>query len=148
MTAPAIPQLTLRRLQHTDFATYGQLEDAEQKTICVTIEKPWVDANGDGVSDRNVSCIPAGTYTAFRRRASTTRHGYDVFELENVPGRSNIQIHIANLPNELQGCIATGSNFGKLAGKLGVLGSASAYRRFMDRLRGIDRITLTIIAPE
>jgi hypothetical protein len=142
-----LPRFTLRRLDSTPFATYGNLLDAEERLVCVTLERPWVDENNDGISDRNVSCIPPGLYEAYRRKAADTRHGYDVFELLKVPSRTNIQIHIFNLPHESNGCIGTGSSFGPVAGKPGIIGSSAAYRRFMDHLRGVDRIMLDVVAP-
>lgn len=141
------PRFTLRRLSSSPNGTFGQLLDADERLVCLTLERPYVDANHDGLTDPNVSCIPAGTFAAHRRLGSTSKRGYDVFELEGVPGRSVIQIHIGNHVDQSEGCILLGSNFGPFAGKPGLLGSAAAFRSFMHRLVGVDRITLTVVDP-
>lgn len=121
-------------------ATYGQLFDAAGKQIAVTLEEPWKE------NRRNVSCIPAASYVAYRRRSP--KRGYDLFELLKVPGRSNIEIHIGNTTKDTEGCILLGTNFGQVNGFPGIIGSAVAFRRFMFELTGIDRITIEILAPE
>jgi hypothetical protein len=131
--------LTLRRLERNGFATYGQIVDDVEKAVCVTLERPWAD------NAPNVSSIPAGTFT-FHRRLSPKR-GYDVFITQDVPGRSDIEIHKGNLPSDSEGCILVGSTFGDLDAKHGITGSANAFERFMDRLKGVDSFTLTVIDP-
>ena len=53
-----------------------------------------------------------------------------VYLVEAVRGRSGIRIHPANLPEQLNGCIALGEKLGTLGGKRAVLLSAPAVRRF------------------
>tara|TARA_R110001599_G_scaffold27782_2_gene97042 strand:- start:678 stop:968 length:291 start_codon:yes stop_codon:yes gene_type:complete len=55
-----------------------------------------------------------------------------VWELQDVEGRSQIQIHIANKPSELLGCIAPATSL-SMFGK-GIFGSSSgdAFKRLMD----------------
>lgn len=137
--------LTLTRLVRTDFATYGQLSTEANEKLCVTLERPYVDANGDGVTDHDVSCIPSGTFT-FRRRRSPKR-GYDVFDTEAVPGRSAIEIHKGNLPSDSQGCVLVGTAFGDFGTKRGITGSAAAFDRFMERMAGIDTLIVTVVDP-
>lgn len=54
--------------------------------------------------------IPAGTYEV--ELYDSPKHGPDTPQLKEVPGRSNIQIHVANFPHELLGCIAPGTSMG------------------------------------
>ena len=131
--------IALHRLEQTAFATFGQLVDEEQNVVCVTLELPWHE------NEHDVSCIPAGMYTAHRRHSP--KHGYDLFELANVPNRANIELHIGNLPHDSLGCILLGSNLGIVNGQHGITGSAAAFRRFMDRMQGVDTFTLTITDP-
>lgn len=138
--------LTLQRVEQNDFATYGRIVDAENKQVCLTLERPWVDVNGDGISDRNVSCIPAGSYPA--RRYRSPKRGYDVFMLSGVPGRGDIELHIGNLPHDSEGCILLGSNFGTVNGQHGITGSAAAFARFMSSMTGIDTFTLHVLDPQ
>jgi hypothetical protein len=55
--------------------------------------------------ERTAVCIPEGTYSAYKRYSphlSRTVIGID------VPSRTDIEIHNANFPSQLQGCIAVG----------------------------------------
>lgn len=89
-------QLQLARTYHPD-GTNGLLS-YEGKPICRTIELPW------RANQRQISCIPAGSYTLVRRHFN--KHGVQLAVLD-VPGRSGILIHAANHALlELQGCIA------------------------------------------
>ena len=63
-----------------------------------TIERPWIE------NRPFVSCIPAGVYQ-LEQDLTGRVHGP---RLRAVPGRSQINIHPANKPHELQGCIAPG----------------------------------------
>jgi hypothetical protein len=67
-------------------------------------------------------CIPTGKY-----RCVKDNHGiHRWYRLENVPSRTNIEIHVANWSNQLEGCIAIGSYIGTLRGKRAIMGSRDA----------------------
>lgn len=51
-------------------------------------------------------CIPAGEYLA-EVTHSPNLH-YDTLELQDVPNRENIRIHIGNYPSDTLGCILVG----------------------------------------
>ena len=144
-----LADFTLIRHKQDAFATYGRLKDRDGKEVCVTLERPWVDNNDDGKRDRGVSCIVAGTYVV-KRRLDSPKHG-ECFELQDVPDATNIQIHAANLPDELEGCIALGTAFGQVqrkkdAGPLpGIVSSKTAMAAFMRRMEGIDAWTLDVV---
>lgn len=134
--------LTLYRMRETPDATYGRIEAEDCAQLCVTCERPWIDANNDGLSDKNVSRIPAGEYRAFRRKSPS--RGYELFELEGVPGRQNIQIHRGNVAkHDSQGCILVGSGFGNG----GVTGSKLAFEKLMRELRDVNEFTLRVVDP-
>ena len=130
---------TLNRLSWDDHATFGSLVDDERRQVAVTLELPWKDNAHD------VSCIPAGTYTA-TRRFSPKHHG-EVFELQGVPNRGNIEIHAGNVARDSLGCILLGTTFGKVLGENGIVESRRAFSKFMASLAGVDAITLTIVDP-
>ena len=66
--------------------------------LCFIIELPWLD------NQRNVSCIPAGTYELVQR--SSARFSQHLY-VKQVPQRSMILIHPANdASTQLQGCLA------------------------------------------
>lgn len=55
-------------------------------------------------------CIPEGKYPVrMRDSAFWGQHGYrQVPGIFDVPGRTDIEIHPANVPSELKGCVAVG----------------------------------------
>lgn len=103
-----------------------------------TLEKPWRD------NATSVSCIPAGLYR-FTLEPSP-RFGRPLYRAVNVPGRSAILIHPANLERELEGCIALGVAEGVFGGTKGILRSREAVDLFMQSLGGSD-FDLEIINP-
>lgn len=65
---------------------------------CYSIELPWLE------NQRQISCIPEGTYRLSKRRS--VRFG-EHLEVCGVKGRSGILVHPANdALKELRGCIA------------------------------------------
>lgn len=131
--------MRLIRLTQTEHATFGQLVDADHAVIACTLELPWKD------NAKGVSCIPAGQYIC--RRRFSPKHNCDVFGIEGVPGRSDIEIHIGNRPADTEGCVLVGSRFGAVRGDYGVLNSREAFGRFMDYMRGVVTFPLTVIDP-
>lgn len=130
----------LRRLTQTPFATFGHLETADGQVLCTTLEEPWK------ANQRSISCIPAGTYTAHRKLSPKRK--IELFELDHVPGRSNIEIHIGNTTADTEGCILLGSAFGTVNGQHGITGSRDAFGLFMLRLVHVNEISLTVLDPE
>lgn len=131
--------LTLVRLDQNEDATFGHIVDEEDKAWCVTLELPWLGNLHD------VSCIPSGTYTA--RLRFSPEHGYDVYELANVPDRENIEIHIGNFHRDSLGCILLGTTISMDDGEKCVMGSRAAFTRFMAALRGAEAFTLSVLDP-
>ena len=87
--------------------------------ICFSIELPWRN------NQRNISCIPEGTYNIRPRYSERFRNH---LILENVKDRSLILFHPANdALKELRGCIAPVSN---LIG----LGKGTSSRNSMQKL--------------
>lgn len=85
--------------------TLGRLRCGDFR--CFTLELPWMD------NQRNVSCIPAGTYWA--KLFESPRFGTVVL-LEDVPGRSMIEIHAGNYTRDIEGCILVGDSITYLDG--------------------------------
>ena len=145
------PTFTLHRERQTPYATYGRLRRADGTEVCVTIERPWVDLDADGKRDRGVSRFVPGTYECFRRKVGTGHRTYDVFELLAVPDATNIQIHIANLPTDLEGCVGLGTAFGQVQKHPsdppmpGVIGSTAAHGRWLTENAGCDTLTLVVL---
>lgn len=84
--------------------TIGRLyviqDDGKIQFQCYTLELPDFD------NRKNISCIPAGTYQAFKRFSPSKQS--EVIQLKDVPNRTYIQIHIGNYTRQIQGCILPG----------------------------------------
>ena len=64
------------------------------------IERGWLD------NKSNVSCIPVGEYPVVLEHSPRFRK--DLWEIYDVPGRSECKFHAANYARQLNGCIALG----------------------------------------
>lgn len=143
-------RLRLHRMRENDFATYGRIEDEENRQLCVTIELPWVDADRDGKRDRSRSRFAPGTYRC--ERAWSPSRKRDVFWIRDVPDISDAQLHIACLPRDLRGCIGVGTQFGPVRypdmakSEPGITDSTQAFNRFMnEQLADVEEFDLEVI---
>ena len=95
--------LILIREKASDKQILGRLsiQDEFNSTVfsCHSLELPWIN------NQRNISCIPTGTYQVVKRRSP--KYGTH-FHILDVPNRDLILIHEANHVHELRGCIAVG----------------------------------------
>lgn len=82
-----------------DDCTIGRLTAGDFK--CFTLELPWL------FNQKNVSCIPAGSYFATRYKSPSKG---DVILLINVENRDYIEIHAGNYTSQIQGCILVGDS--------------------------------------
>jgi len=92
--------LTISRKAQGANCIIGDLK-INDRTICHTLELPYID-NID-----TISTLPSGTYAA-KIRADSDR-GWRI-ELENVPSRSNVQIHVGNFTSQIFGCTLVGTS--------------------------------------
>lgn len=123
--------MKLIRDDQNDVRTLGAMFDGDER-ICETLELPWRD------NYRGVSCIPEGIYEC--KVGHSPSRGYPVYWLQDVPGRSDVQIHIGNFTKDIRGCILVGEERGVNQ----VVHSKRAFDAFMERMGGKD-FTLEII---
>ncbi len=90
--------ITIQRIYQKD-CVVGVLNFGDFR--CFTLELP------DKNNQQSISCIPAGTYEAFKR--ISPKNG-TVLELRNVYKRQYIQIHSGNYTREIEGCILVGDS--------------------------------------
>ena len=98
--------LSIARFSSTRFGTVGEFELAGNGGPLLsgyTIELPW---RGNAEDE---SCIPPGAYRAQRHDSPTFGPTY---WLRDVPGRTEVLIHAANSPTDLDGCIGPGASYG------------------------------------
>ena len=89
-------QWTLVRFAYLPKGTISELIIPGLQTP-YTIQRPWLD------NQANISCIPDGVYPL---EWDLTGRITNVPRLRGTEPRTQINIHIANDPHELQGCIA------------------------------------------
>lgn len=121
--------MVVRRYEYDFNATLGVLTFGDFE--CYTLELPWYNNAED------ISCIPAGVYPASIRKSThnNSKLGHRVIWLDDVPGRSCVQIHIANRPTELRGCIAVGERID--AKQPAVLSSLKAMRALLNAVDAV-----------
>jgi len=129
------PLLTIIRIEDNfQFGMFGVLL-VQIKEFCRTLEPPEYG------NMKRVSCIPPGCYECERivsQRFATT------YEVQNVPGRSNILFHRGNVVDNTEGCILLGSHIGKLKGDRAVLSSGNTFNRWMELIGGYKQFNLII----
>jgi hypothetical protein len=129
--------IIIKRISFGSWGTFGvMMDDDTQQPLFVTVERPWLN------NQHKVSCIPPGQYVC--RRIDSPKHG-DCFEVMNVPDRDMIEIHSANLAEQLEGCIAPGMQFGEVNGTPAVMNSKQAVASFMAMQQGLNEFNLRII---
>ncbi|MBW6464835.1 MAG: hypothetical protein K0B84_11735 [Firmicutes bacterium] len=101
-----------------------------------SLELPW---NGNR---RQVSCIPAGSYTV--SKVFSPKFGAGTFSVNSVPGRSKILIHQGNYTREIEGCILLGEKFADIDNdKITDVTSSQAAVKALKKL--VDNFELEII---
>lgn len=99
-----IRTVVLHRYNSTKTQSIGSVSvlDSKGKTIfsCKSLERGWNN------NERNVSCVPKGRFTI--KLEWSNRFKSRLWELKNVPNRSECKFHSANYWNQLNGCVALG----------------------------------------
>lgn len=126
--------IRLERFAYSPVGTFGRLSVGPFQ--CYTVERPL------GQNRPNIDCIPEGEYPMALEHSP--RFGEMLWELKEVPGRSEIKIHAGNTMDDLLGCIAPGKELGLVEGKWGVTGSRLALVRFMDAMKGLSDVRMLV----
>ena len=102
---------------------------------CYVLERPW---QGNAPE---ISAIPGGRYTAIIRIDGAK--GWRI-ELEDVPQRGNIQIHVGNRPADSKGCLLPGISIDTSLCK--VTGSKEGMDRIASALAQFEELNRQSIA--
>ena len=141
MKQTKIKKVILQRVWMDDNQSTGSLivlDDFRQPIyISPCIER------GDRNNEQNVSNVPTGTYPLVWE--SSPKFGM-VWELKDVPNRSECKIHAANMWNQINGCIAPGTYLGEINddGYYDTLSSGDALKRFHLALEDMQEQGTTI----
>lgn len=96
----------INRFRQTRRSTTGRLF-LDDMSVAVTLEPPREpDPGGNGKT-----CIQAGTYPL--RIRWSPKHARLLPHVESVPGRTEIEHHVGNFPDDTEGCALIGRDFGE-----------------------------------
>lgn len=129
--------ITLQRSSYGPNGTFGKLIGENSNFLCYTLERPWDD------NEPMKSCIPAGIYNCISYSSAKFP---DVWQVCNVPGRSNILIHNGNTDKDTEGCILVGDHMGILDNLPAVFNSVQTLKMLKSELP--DIFELQIREPE
>lgn len=116
--------ITINRFAYHPEGTLGVMHVPKNKVhIFYTIERPWLD------NSPWESCIPEGEYAL--KWKESPKFGW-CYEVENVTKRTDILIHVANYPSDVQGCIGVGMD---------LMGDRVAVSRSRDAMNALHEIT-------
>lgn len=126
--------LLVTRKTFTEFSTMGELS-IDGAFFGHTLEPPK--------RDFKPCCIPLGTYDVSIRYS--VKHCRLIPHVENVPGFSEIEIHVGNFPHDTEGCLLIGHSVSSVPDQ--ILGSKVAFdclfRLLTDAKEKGDPITIT-----
>lgn len=133
----------LTRTSSSHEGTFGLFRIPSLNFNCFTLECP--DYNNEPI----YSCVPVGTYKVVQ--TYSPRFKRHMYLLLDVPSRSGIRIHAANVSGDsrkgyiqqLNGCIALGYNRGTIKGQQAILTSQPAVSE-LSRILENKPFTLTI----
>ena len=108
----------------------------------LSLERGWRN------NENRVSCVPLGTYTVVLEYSD--KFEMDLWELKNVPNRSECKFHSANYWFQLNGCIALGRTLADINNDdyQDVTSSKSTMKDFHEALKGETQIDLIITDSE
>ena len=132
-----LPVVSIIHLEESQlYGTLGYML-INSKMFCVTLEPPWWD------NEVNKSRIPDGQYLA--KKVWSSHFSRFVFQLQNVPNRTYVEIHPGNSMADTKACILVGSEVSKLAHENRfIVNSGKTFANFMSILDQFDEILVTI----
>lgn len=138
-------RVLLQRYKEDENQTTGVLLVLDQNGWPV-FASPCIE-RGDRSNQKNVSNVPPGVYPLVLEYSP--RFKTDLWELKDVPGRSECKIHASNYWNQLNGCIAPGAYLDKINGDQyqDVGASRQTLDRFHKVMKGEKVSEITIIDP-
>jgi len=123
-------ELTVQRLAPTPNSTPGMM-DIDGIFFCYTLEPRSDTTHGKPY------CIPAGTYPVTLEMSP--KFGFVTPHVNDVPGFTEIEIHIGNFPKDTEGCCLVG--FSRAEDFVG--DSREAFAALMAKL--VEPISITYI---
>jgi len=117
------------------------IDEITDRTLfqCRTLELPYID------NKKNISSVPLGKVKC--KLEYSNRFKKHLWELKDVPNRSECKFHSANYFHQLNGCIALGDSFADIDGDgwRDVLNSTETMVKFHNILKDLKEIDLYIV---
>ena len=133
-------KFTLKRTECGPFGQFGLLNSEDGSFACNTLEHAY--PCGADFTPK----VPAGVYTCqLGTHQLSTGGPFLAYELQNVPGHSNILLHPGNTQSDSSGCILLGLTRGAISGVSAVLQSRLAFQKFMEAAAGAPLIELEVL---
>lgn len=134
------------KLNRTDFredGIFGQLLDEADGEVAVTLEHSYDSGLGDG---SYAPKLPPGTYQCVRGQHQLhSGPPFITFEITNVPGHTNILLHVGNYNEDSEGCVLLGRRvLDDGMGKRMITSSRNTFNKFMDLQNNCNEFTLTV----
>lgn len=100
---------------------------------------------GDRNNQKSISNVPVGVYPLVLEHSP--RFQMDLWELKDVPNRSECKIHASNFWHQLNGCIAPGVKLKDIDkdGYYDVTSSRNTVKSFHTAMKGIKKTTIEIV---
>ena len=128
-------EIKIIRYLQSEKGTFGVMLNENGDPFCLTLELPWRD------NRTNISCIPAGEYVCGR---TISDNFGKIFEVKNVPKRTEILIHSGRTINDIKGCILVGKSFGKHDGLTAMSDSEATFKNFLSTFADVSEFKLII----
>lgn len=129
-------KVSLKRFHRDSAVTLGvlKIQDHDHRPL-YTLENPWKE------NIPSVSCIPQGEYQCCPFNGNKFKN---VYEIENVEGRTYILFHKGNYEHDTKGCILPGLGIDSSLHESMVTHSVSAMNE-LKRIIGQHTFTLNIM---
>lgn len=104
-----------------------------------SLERGWLN------NEQNISCIPEGIYKL--KLEYSPSFNMNLWEIYDVPNRSECKFHAANYSRQLNGCIALGENRTDIDGDglIDVTNSGDTMTKFHAAMEGETEATVHVI---
>jgi len=136
-------RVILPRIWRDDNQSTGALmvvdDNGQPLFINPCVERGWQD------NQRNISSIPEGEYPLVWEYSDKFKRM--LWEIKDVPNRSECKIHPVNFSRDLNGCVAPGQDLVDIDkdGYMDVTDSRNTLKKFHKALEGMTETTIQII---
>lgn len=131
-------------LKRTDFrkdGIYGVLLKEDGSILAYTLEHSYRDAFG-----KYLPKVSDGEYICTRgiHRLAGAESNIETFQIQDVPGHTNILFHIGNFNEDSEGCVLLGEYINKVPMVWSLVYSRFAFSTFMKYELGVDKFNLVV----